>query len=144
MDSIDKFMASHDWALLERVKKWKVERKGHVVRLELQARDGQRYLLRCVCSGYPEQAPSVAFVNEEGSKTDPRSWPTGGQAVLEVIKPPPNSFLCMSLTLEGLDHHKDWAGDASKHPWTSKNTLMDIFNVVQRLLDHPDYKGRAA
>jgi hypothetical protein len=144
VDAIDKFMASHDWALLERVKKWKVQRKGDVVRLSLCARDGQCFFLQCACSGYPERAPSVAFVNEEGSKSDPRSWPAANKSLQDIIKPPPNSFLCMSLTLEGLAHHKDWAGDPSKQPWSPKNTLMDVFNVVQRLLDHPDYNGRAA
>lgn len=145
MATLDEFMAQHDWATHERLKGWKVSRTGKIVRLSLAARDGETFTLQCVCDNYPGQAPSVAFVDSEGSKGNARSWPTGGKAITDIVKPPPNSFLCMSLTREGLQHHKNWIGNPKQNPWDpAKHSLMSIFNVVHRLLMGPDYTGRVA
>jgi hypothetical protein len=145
-NELDNFLTKHNWALLERLKGWVVDRSSDncdVVRLSVSARDGERYIARCECQGYPIQPPSVVFVNDRGSKTDPKAWPAGDAEFNQIIKPPPNCFLCTSLTREGLDHHKEWKNDRTKNPWSSeKHTLLDIFNLVSRLLSDSHYTGR--
>lgn len=144
--SLDKFFASRDLGVVQRSSGWKIERSAtdaEVVFITLNARDGERYRAMCLCAGYPNTPPSVAFVNDDGSKADPRAWPSGNQAFHEEVKPPPNSFLCMPLTREGLAHHPGWRDDPAAKAWNgARHTLMDIFNHLQRLLMSSNYLGR--
>lgn len=146
MVSLDEFFAARDWTAIEAANGWKVTRDaddGARVILELSARDGERYRVLFVCDGYPDAAPSVAFVNVEGSKSDPRAWPRGDQDFHQEVKQPPNSFLCMPLTREGLVHHPDWATNSAARSWNGgSHTLMDLFNRTQRLLGEHHYLGR--
>ena len=144
-DALAKFLATHDWALLHKVMDWQVERDGEnpdVVRLTLPARDGQLYILRCRCDGYPETPPSVKFVSGDASESVMSAWPTGDTEFLQVVKPPPHCFLCTDLTREGLEHHGDWRSRPGAWSGTTK-TLMDIFNYAHRLLKSKGYGGRA-
>jgi len=145
-DKIGEFLAGHDWVLLKAIKGWQVERDdlaADVVRLTLSARDGEVYLVRFVCSGYPDSAPRVAFINSKGAVSDRTAWPAGNPAFHEVVKLPNESFLCTDLTQEGFEHHRDWIGRPTA--WKrSTHTLMDLFNYIQDdLLNSANYHGRA-
>lgn len=146
MESLDQFFAARDWTAVEAANGWTVTRDaGDSARviLELSARDCERYRVLFLCDGYPAAPPSVAFVNAEGAKSDPRAWPRGDQEFHQEVKQPPNSFLCMPLTREGLAHHPDWASNVAALSWKSGvHTLMDLFNRIQRLLGGPHYLGR--
>lgn len=138
---LDDFLRAHDWDLLRRVNGWDIERHRDLVFFSLVARDGERYRTRFECSGYPDEAPSVLFVNTEGSTLDPTAWPRGTANFHAVVKPPPHCFLCMPLTREGLQHHGEWR--TTRAAWNpGRHTLMDLFNYLQRLLDSTDYQGR--
>lgn len=144
--NLDEFWAGQDWKLLETIKGWQVQRDTvatDVVRLTLSARDGERYIVRFVCDGYPQSPPRVAFVSATGSTTDRSAWPAGNNAFYEVVKLPTESFLCTDLTREGLQHHPEWAGLPTA--WNGNtHTLMDLFNYIQDdLLNSPNYQGRA-
>lgn len=144
-DRVGEFLAKHDWELLRAIKGWQVERDDanpDVVRLTLSARDGERYTVRFVCDGYPAAAPSVAFVNAEGSSADRKAWPAGNDAFHQVVKLPPASFLCTDLTREGFAHHPDWVNRPTA--WKGDtHTLMNLFNYVQDdLLNSANYQGR--
>lgn len=144
-DKIAEFLAKPDWKLLETLKRWRVERDGEnpdVVRLELFARDAERYLVRFVCDGYPEKPPSTKFINAQGSDSDKTAWPAGIGEFHSVVKLPPDSFLCTDLTREGLQHHPDWASHSTV--WNGNmHTLMDLFNYLHDLLHSNDYQHRA-
>ena len=144
-DALTKFLASQDWDALGRIMGWYVERdieNTDVVRLTLPARDGELYILRCVCDGYPEEAPSVKFQDAQGVVSVASAWPAGNSEFHKVVKPPPDCFLCTDLTREGFGHHPAWRGRPGA--WDGKtHTLMDIFNYVQRLLKSNDYLKRA-
>ena len=145
-DNIGQFLASHDWDLLKQVKGWQVERDdkaSDVVRLSLSAPDGERYVVRFVCDGYPAQAPSVTFINSTGSESDKTAWPAGNTVFYEVVKHPPNSFICTDLTREGFRQHPNWIG--GRTAWNGKtHTLMNLFNYIQDdLLNSVNYQGRA-
>src|SRR5690242_10642942 len=104
VDKLGEFLARHDWEVLRAIKGWQVERDAvaaEVVRLTLSARDGERFTVRFICDNYPDAAPGVTFINAAGSTTDPTAWPAGNAAFYEVVKPPPQSFLCTDLTREG-------------------------------------------
>ncbi|MFN7138213.1 MAG: hypothetical protein ACK4UN_02620 [Limisphaerales bacterium] len=143
-DKLSEFLAQHDWELLKNIKGWHVERDDEstdVIRLTLPARDGEQFTVRFVCIGYPNQAPSVKFVNASGSEADRTAWPTGTPAFHEVVKLPPHSFLCTDLTLEGFKHHPDWV--SRSNAWKAQtHTLMDIFNYVHDILHGDHYKHR--
>jgi hypothetical protein len=145
VEALTKFIAAHDWDALGKVTGWRVEldiENTDVVRLTLPARDGERYILRCVCDGYPRQAPSVRFATADGDVTVVSAWPAGDATFHEVIKLPPASFLCTDLTREGFAHHGDWRGRSNA--WDENtHTLMDIFNYVQRMLSSKRYIKRA-
>ena len=141
--ALDVFWESQDWTTLKRVNDWDVEREGERILLTLPARDGERYKLLCLCNEYPKLAPSVAFINNEGSKSDRRAWPTGNSNFHQIVKLPADSFLCFELSREGLNHHNDWRAQANAWNGT-KHTIMNIFNVVHRLLQSHDYMGRAS
>jgi hypothetical protein len=141
--SLDEFMAAHPWETLEAANGWRLRRDGDRIEFDLTARDGEAYTARLLCDNYPRAAPSVVFVDAQGSPSGSRAWPKGNGRFFEVVKPPPNCFLCMPLTREGLAHHSDWLRDPAKKPWDAeRSTLMDVFNYLQRLLSGPDYTGR--
>lgn len=140
---LDDFFNRYDWDLLLRVNGWIVETKEEIVTLELGARDGERYKVMFICDNYPTEAPKTFFVNDEGSSDDVKAWPKGNQRFYEIVKLPPNSFLCMPLTRQGLQHHQDWKTNPSVNSWDSgRHTLMDLFNFIRRLLNSDDYAGR--
>jgi hypothetical protein len=145
-DKIGDFLASHDWELLRTLKGWQVERDTiatDVVRLSLSARDGERFIVRFLCNGYPDNAPAVVFVNAKWSSADRTAWPAGNTAFYLVVKLPPESFLCTDLTREGFAHHPEWLNRPTA--WkSSTHTLMDLFNYIQDdLLNSINYEGRA-
>ena len=146
MQSLDEFFATRDWSALQAATGWSVVRAGGddqtKVFLTVVAKDGERYRVFFLCDGYPNQAPSVAFVNDDGSKLDPRAWPRGDGEFFNEVKPPPNAFLCMPLTREGLAHHPDWARGAVGAWNPTVHSLMDLFNRIQRLLNGDHYQGR--
>ena len=141
MSPLEDFLAGQNWPVLERVNGWEVKNDGAIVSCTFVARDGERYTLRCECDSYPVQAPSVVFVDDTGSKMNPRAWPRCRGQFGQVVKLPPNSFLCTNLTREGLHHHPEWR--SSPLGWSKDKTLLDVFNLVQRLLCSDDYLGRA-
>jgi len=144
-DTLADFLAAHNWDALSDVMGWRVERDKEnidVVRLTLPARDRELYILRCVCDGYPTEAPSVKFVSQDGDEKVLSAWPAGDDVFYQVVKLPPACFLCTDLTKEGFGHHSDWRG--RPNAWSgATHTLMDIFNYVQRLLDSEHYVKRA-
>lgn len=144
-DKIAEFLAAHDWKLLESLKGWKVDRSvenPEVIRLELSARDGEKYIVRFLCDGYPAKAPSVKFINAQGQESDRAAWPAGNDEFYQVVKLPPHSFLCTDLTREGFQHHADWVGRPTA--WNgNKHTLMVVFNYLHDLLHSNDYQQRA-
>lgn len=139
--SLDEFFASHDLDRLKLASGWVVTRdadKAQIVRVLLRAADSEQYRLLFVCDGYPDAVPSVVFVDERDDKMVRSAWPTGNQQFLEYVKPPPSSFLCMPWTREGVQHHPNWLG-----VWNpEQHSLVDILNVVQRLLSGSTYSGR--
>lgn len=140
---INSFMKSLDLDFLYKVNGWKIEMENDLVKFELSARDGERYIALFDCSNYPTLAPGAVFVNDKGSKMDPKAWPTGNDKFLSVVKPPPHCFLCMQLVREGLQHHPDWRTNPKVDSWDStKHSLKDILNYLDRLLSSPDYFGR--
>jgi hypothetical protein len=143
---LDKLIAYLNDTRTGAINEWSLERDAdddEILRLSLLARDGERYILRCECDGYPSIAPSILFVNESGWTSDVRAWPTGNLNFVEVVKPPPASFLCFPLTRECLKYHPDWAGNAEVGGWDpAKHSLWDVFTRIQSLLNSEDYWGR--
>lgn len=146
-ESLDAFFAARDWRPILAATGWSIIRDADDsarVLFGVEARDGESYRTLILCDGYPDLAPSVAFINQAGSKTDFRAWPRGDSAFFDEVKPPPNSFLCVPLTREGLAHHPDWCTSPTARPWRADtHSLMDIFNHVHRLLNGDHYQGRA-
>ena len=145
--ALDEFFSSRDWPTLQEIAGWRVERDAEDterVVLSLPARDGELYRILLLCDGYDSVAPSVAFIDEQGSKGDARAWPRGDAEFFNEVKPPPNSFLCMPLTREGLQHHPDWSASDANAWKPGVHTLMDLFNHLKRLLNGDHYLGRGA
>lgn len=138
---LDLFIENTDIAALERANDWVIKRDGDLVFFELPAKDSEVYRVRIEFDGYDEKAPSVVFVDAEGSRLNPRAWPKGSQSFMEIVKPPPNCFLCTELTREGLQHHAEWKSLESA--WCGgKHSLLDVFNLLHRLLRSAAYEGR--
>lgn len=145
--ALDDFFASRDWPALQEIAGWRVERDAkdtERVVLTVPARDGELYRILLLCDGYDGVAPSVAFINEHGSKSDARAWPRGDAEFFKEVKPPPSSFICMPLTREGLQHHTDWIKSEVGAWKPGVHTLMDLFNRLKRLLNSDHYLGRGA
>ena len=145
--ALDEFFAARDWTAIEAATGWSVvrdEEDSARVLLSLKARDGEPYQVQFLCDEYPQRAPSVAFVNAAGSKSDPRAWPRGDGEFFQEVKPPPWSFVCMPLTREGIALHADWLTSGVDVWNPARHTLMDLFNRMQRLLNGPYYQGRGA
>lgn len=143
MTALDIFFASPDLQVARQVRHWRIERAEDtpdIVYARLTARDGEEYRLLLLCDGYDQTAPSVVFVDESGNKMNPHAWPHGSSAFTEIVKAPPNAFLCTGTTREGLHHHANWRG--TQDGWSAGRTLYDVLAVVQSLLDSPSYEGR--
>jgi hypothetical protein len=85
----------------------------------------------------------VAFINAQGSDGDRKAWPDGNSVFCEVVKLPPESFLCTDLTREGFAHHADWISRPTAWKGTT-HTLLNLFNYIQDdLLNSVNYQGRA-
>lgn len=125
---------------------WVISRRDDdpsIVDFQLKAADNEPYFVTLICDIYPNSPPSVKFRNAEGDINDAKAWPKGNPAFMEVVKPPPNSFLCMPLTREGLQHHGDWISNPTVNSWSpDRHTLLDIFNYLHRLLNSKDYISR--
>lgn len=134
------YLGRSDWALLKRVRNWTMTQDGESVTITCQARDGETYRVRLGCGAVPAQPPRAAFVDETGSTKNGRAWPRGKGAFHEIVKPPPHSFFCTAATQEGLEHHPNW----TNHPAANiaRRSPLEAMNVVQSLLDGPDYEGR--
>jgi len=143
-DKLGEFLDKHDWELLGAIKGWHVERDAvspDFVRLTLPASDGEKYILRCRCDGYPEQAPGAVFIDAAASPNERTAWPAGTTEFYQVVKLPPASFLCTDLTREGFARHPEWKGRANAWNGTT-HTLMDLFNYIHELLNSHEYQGR--
>jgi hypothetical protein len=125
---------------------WVISRRNDdldIVDFQLTAADSEKYFVTLICDNYPVSPPSVTFCNVDGEVGDPKAWPKGNSVFHEVVKPPPNSFLCMPLTREGLKHHADWSKNPSANSWNpERHTLLDVFNYLHRLLNSSDYSSR--
>ena len=142
MRTLDDIMGATNWNVLKNLKGWLVTRKGDVVTIEMSAKDSQRYHIALLCNRYPMEAPSVAFVNSQGNKMDRSAWPMGRGLLADILKHPPQAFLCTELTREGLAHHAEWKG--LQTAWNGDHhTIIDVFNLIQRLLNSDGYTGRA-
>lgn len=142
MSDLDSFWDSLDREFLDRIQRWQFERDGDLLYFSLLARDGERYRMRIDCDGYRSVAPNPVFVDSEGSKTSIPAWPRGDNYFDQYIKPPPNCFICMPLSRDGLEKHKEWYSMDIEVWDPAKHSLMDIFNFVQRLLKSEHYLGR--
>ena len=144
MSELEQFFARADLPVLLGMTGWSLERRGEVVTFGVTARDNERYRVRLGCDGYPASAPSALFINAEGQSADPRAWPHGDAGFLSVVKPPPNCFLCMPLTREGLAHHNHWKNE-NVNAWNPNvHTLLDLLNYLQRLLNSQGYLRRGS
>jgi hypothetical protein len=141
--TLAQFFTSYPAEAFKSANGWAVDREGDLVQLHLVARDQERYTVLFDCYGYALEAPGAAFINREGSKNDLTAWPKGNSRFYDWVKHPPNSFVCMPLTREGLSRHEDWRNNSSLRWDGEKHTLLDLFNFFHRLLQSPDYEGRA-
>ncbi len=142
------FLRAQDWATLRRLNGWDLQPwndEDDLLLFRLKARDGEEYRALIDCTGYPTDPPGVVFVNEAGASSDPCAWPYGDSDLDGIVKPPPNCFLCMPLTREGLRHHPEWIRNQEARPWDGTRTsLMDLLNFLHRLLHSSHYKRRRA
>ncbi len=143
-DNLGEFLAKQDWALLQAIKGWHVERDDvskDVVRFTLPARDDDRFTVCLLCDGYPDTPPSVKFIDAAGSTTERTAWPSGTAEFYLVVKVPPHSFLCTDLTREGFAQHPEWTN--RPNAWNgATHTLLDLFNYIHDLLNSKSYQGR--
>ena len=142
MSDLDDFWNQLDRDFLKEHKGWEFERDGNLLYLSLSARDGERYRIRFGCDGYRTRPPDPMFVDADGSKTAVTAWPRGNDNFYQYIKRPPDCFICMPLSRNGLERHQEWltSGVGAWNPAT--HSLFDLFNFFQRLLDSTDYSGR--
>ncbi|MEQ6390318.1 hypothetical protein RZN22_13470 [Bacillaceae bacterium S4-13-58] len=142
---LKEFIDAVNWETLKKVNDWEISLNDEIIDFQLNANDGERYIVRFLCDNYPNSAPSVYFINEQGDKMDKTAWPTGDQEFLQHFKPPQHSFICMPLTREGLAHHRDWISSPSINSWNpQKHTLLDIMNFLQQKLGSKHYLRRGS
>lgn len=143
MSDFDDFWNKLDRDLLKAVKGWGFKRDGDVLYFSLPARDGERYRIRIGCDGYRAQVPDPVFVDANGSTTVMSAWPKGSDNLYQYIKRPPDCFICMPLSRNGIQRHQEWL-TSNVGVWNPAiHSLFDLFNFFQRLLDSSDYLGRS-
>lgn len=102
--------------------------------------DGESYMLRLECSGYPLQPPSIRCVNPQTKDwNDPKAWPQ-----CDHFRPPPSADLCLNISREGLTReHPAWQNDP-RMAWDSTgNPILRVLHAIQdRLNDKGKYHGR--
>jgi hypothetical protein len=121
--------------------RWDIQRVGPVelhVTLSPVGDPAERYLARLLWPDYPDQPPSVKFIDPDTGRLDLTcAWPmaTGVR---------PTEFdICVPWTSEAHAIHTEWRVDPNFR-WDNRgNALLKVLRSLQDLLDH-DYMGRAA
>ena len=120
--------------------RWDIQRVGPVelhVTLSPVSDPAERYLVRLSWPDYPDQPPSVRFVDPAtGSLDISRAWPS-----ITGARPPGD--MCVPWSSEGQALHAEWRVDPHFR-WDGRaSPLLRILRTLQDLLDH-EYSGRAA
>jgi hypothetical protein len=93
------------------------------------------FCARLVWGRYPDQAPSVVFIDPVTGRSDvPQAWPTGGPFR-------PVIGLCVNYTREGFGLHPEWVADPTARWIVDGNVLLKVIRQMQRSFDH-EYGGR--
>lgn len=82
-----------------------VERTGTTVFVGfIRPRDGQEFMLRLRCEGWPARPPAVDFVNP-ATRVDEglQSWPNDGEQAFKTTSQP--RFICLPGSLEYQNSH---------------------------------------
>jgi hypothetical protein len=101
--------------------------------------DAASYTFRIIGKNYPNAAPSIRCVNPTThSPDDPAAWPR-----CAGFRPPPTSDLCLAISSEGFETHKEWAND-SRYAWNpTGNPIWFVLSALQdKLNDRSKYQGR--
>jgi hypothetical protein len=129
LHSIEEEIASRTWI----IDPWPLTANEPQFDVRMTSRvDGESYTMRIADATYPNDAPSIKCVSPETKRSDdPKAWPK-----CEGFRPPGTADLCLPISREGFEAHKEWAN--SQHAWKSTgNPIWFVLSTLQDLLNNP-------
>jgi len=119
--------------------RWEIERLTALevrVTLSPASAPDESFLARLLWSEYPEEAPSLKFVDLASGRLDvPKAWPKANGFR------PTSLDACVNWTKEGFALHPEWRTDP-RYRWDPRgNVLLKVLRYLQSTLDQ-SFSGR--
>lgn len=115
------------------------------VQIAVTAADGQAYLLRLNCAGYPQQPPTGGPWDVTRNAVLAASrWPRSkGGRVGTVFRPDwkGGTALYLPCDRESITGHEQWRNELPSKIWRPAEGINQYLELVHELLNCPDYSG---
>ncbi len=129
-------------------KRWRlVAIEWPVALIAVSARDGQEYLLRFDCSGYPQNSPTARLWDaERNAPLEFAVWPKGGGRITAVFRNDWKAGTALYLPCDrtAIEGHDNWRTEHPSKIWNPSKGITQYVEIVHELLQSRDYVARAA
>lgn len=119
--------------------RWKIEKTGGLeilVMLYSVTTPKELFQARLLWQIYPEQPPSVKFMDPSSGRLDLRTaWPR-----VRGFRPD-NFDICATWTVEGFTTHPEWVSDPGLRWKSNGNVLLKVLRTLQDEMDYY-FEGR--
>lgn len=117
------------------------------VQIGITAKDGQEFILRFDCSGYPQNPPTARLWNSEtNTPLEVSLWPKGGGRISAVFNPNWKSGTALYLPCDraAIEGHHNWPHIYPSKIWNPDRGITQYVEIVHELLQSRDYFSRTA
>ena len=117
------------------------------VQIGITARDGQEFVLRFDCSGYPQNPPTAQLWDvAKNAALELSLWPKGGGRISAVFNPNWKSGVALYLPCDrtAIEGHDNWRHEHPSKIWNPARGITQYVEIVHELLQSRDYAARTA
>lgn len=124
--------------------RWRlVEVAWPYVLISVTARDGQEFVLRLECCGYPAQPPTGGFWSQaRGSYLLESEWPKGDDVFQSVVRWDWRQGAALYFPLDRVSRvgHEEWTSTHPHLAWNPASGIVQHISEVHRLLNSRGYR----
>lgn len=117
------------------------------LQIGVTARDGQEFVLRFDCSGYPQNPPTAGLWSpERNAPLETSLWPRGGERIAAVFNPNWKSGIALYLPCDrtAIEGHDNWRNEHPAKIWNPAKGITQYVEIVHELLQSRDYVAHCA
>ena len=111
-----------------------LDRTGDVLYFEVNAWDGDKYVLELTCDRFIDEPILGRFVDPVTRHCTSEAWPQGDAIFVGWFKwQPANFFICWPGDRGGIGHHPEWRGQ--QHWKKTSNPLHQYLEFIRQCLN---------